>query len=157
MSERPDDPPRAGSGSRPADDAAELEARLDEALRETFPASDPIAITPPVARRSAERNADCPPHRMNEHGAKRTHDHDEIRAWVEERDGHPASVRGTWRDGAGVLRIDFEGAGAGEEELRPLSWDEFFRKFDEADLDFLYQDLTARGSTSRFCKFVDRE
>ncbi|HEV3154704.1 MAG TPA: hypothetical protein VGZ02_12940 [Candidatus Baltobacteraceae bacterium] len=35
--------------------------------------------------------------------AQRTHDHEEIRRWVEEHDGHPAVVEGT----RGVLRIVF--------------------------------------------------
>jgi hypothetical protein len=55
--------------------------------------------------------------------SKTTTDHEEIRAWVEEHDGTPASVRGTERGGAaGVLRIDFPG-GAGEDELEHISWE----------------------------------
>ena len=87
--------------------------------------------------------------------SKRTTDRQVIRRWAEERGGKPVSVRGTGRRGAaGVLRIDFEGYGAGSEDLRPISWDEFFRKFDENELEFIYQHRTRDGRESRFFKFV---
>lgn len=58
-------------------------------------------------------------------------------------------------DDAGVLRIDFPGySGAGT--LEEISWDEFFEKFEEAELAFLYQEETMGGKESRFCKFVSR-
>lgn len=88
--------------------------------------------------------------------SRTTTDHDEIRRWVEEHDGTPASVRGT-EDGeaAGVLRIDFPG-GAGEGELEHISWDEWFAKFDESELAFLYQERKASGEDSTFFKLVKR-
>lgn len=43
-----------------------------------------------------------------------TTEHDEIRRWVEEHDGTPASVRDTGNGEPGVLRIGFPG-GAGED------------------------------------------
>ena len=83
-----------------------------------------------------------------------TRDHDTIRRWAEERDGRPASVRGTG-DGedAGILRIDFPG-GAGEDQLEHIGWDEWFRKFDENDLEFLYQEEKQSGEGSTFFKLV---
>jgi hypothetical protein len=84
-----------------------------------------------------------------------TTDHDEIRRWVEEHDGKPASVRGTESDGAGILRIDFPG-GAGEESLEHISWDDWFQKFDENNLAFLYQRQKASGEDSTFFKLVSR-
>jgi hypothetical protein len=87
--------------------------------------------------------------------SKTTTDHDEIRRWVEERGGRPAIVRGT-RDGdSGVLRIDFPG-GAGEDELEPVSWDEWFEIFDRNQLAFLYQEEKASGEGSTFFKLVRR-
>ncbi|MGN6370850.1 MAG: hypothetical protein ACTHN5_21560 [Phycisphaerae bacterium] len=88
--------------------------------------------------------------------AKRTTDHEEIRRWVEEHGGRPATVRGTERGGeeAGLLRIDFPG-GAGPESLETIEWDEFFDKFEESNLAFLYQE-SKRGDPSRFTKFVSR-
>jgi hypothetical protein len=86
-----------------------------------------------------------------------TTDHDEIRSWVEEHDGKPASVRDTSSgDDPGVLRIDFPG-GAGEDQLEHISWDEWFEKFDESDLAFLYQDEKASGEDSTFFKLVKRD
>jgi hypothetical protein len=85
---------------------------------------------------------------------ERTTDHKLIKKWAEERDGRPATVRGTQEDGgAGILRIDF---GLPEDRLEEIEWDEFFRKFDESDLAFLYQDRTQDGKLSRFHKFVRR-
>ena len=85
-----------------------------------------------------------------------TTDHDEIRRWVEEHDGRPASVRGTEDgDDAGVLRIDFPG-GAGEDALEHISWEEWFAKFDEGRLAFLYQEQKASGEDSTFFKLVSR-
>jgi hypothetical protein len=86
-----------------------------------------------------------------------TTDHDEIRRWVEEHDGTPASVRGTGDgDDSGVLRIDFPG-GAGEDQLEHISWDEWFAKFDDSGLAFLYQQEKADGEDSTFFKLVSRD
>ena len=85
-----------------------------------------------------------------------TTDHDEIRRWVEDHGGEPASVRGTEDGGdAGVLRIDFPG-GAGEDQLEHISWEDWFAKFDESNLAFLYQEEKASGEDSTFFKLVGR-
>jgi len=84
--------------------------------------------------------------------AKQTSDHDTIRKWVEARGGRPAVIRTKGRDG-GVLRIDY---GDPEENLEEIDWDEFFRIFDESDLQFLYQEKTSDGKESRFSKFVSK-
>jgi hypothetical protein len=89
--------------------------------------------------------------------SRTTTDHDDIRRWVEEHDGRPATVRGTGDgDEAGVLRIDFPG-GAGQDRLQPIEWDEWFAKFDEEDLAFLNQERKADGGDSTFFKLVHRE
>jgi hypothetical protein len=88
--------------------------------------------------------------------AAATIDHDTIRQWVEERDGQPATVRGTGKAGdAGLLRIDFPDEEA-DPALEPISWEAFFDQFDESGLEFLYQDRTDDGKLSRFCKFVNK-
>src|SRR5690349_16746921 len=87
--------------------------------------------------------------------AQTTTDHDEIRRWVEARNGHPACVRGTESGDTCLLRIDYPGYSGGE-TLEEISWDEFFRVFDESNVAFLYQDRTADGGESRFSKFVSR-
>lgn len=86
----------------------------------------------------------------------KTTDHDTIRKWVEARGGKPATVKGTsGKNESGVLRIDFPGRGA-EDSLEEISWDEFFNKFEESKLAFLYQEETKSGEESRFSKFVSR-
>ena len=87
--------------------------------------------------------------------SKTTTDHDEIREWVEEHDGAPATVRGTGNGDPGVLRIDFPG-GAGEDRLEHVSWNEWFDKFDKENLAFLYQERKASGEDSTFFKLVNR-
>jgi hypothetical protein len=84
-----------------------------------------------------------------------TTDHDTIRRWAEERDGRPASVRRTGNGDPGVLRIDFPG-GTGEDELEHISWEEWFEKFDQNDLAFLYQEQKKGGEGSTFFKLVKR-
>ncbi|MEA2362932.1 MAG: hypothetical protein QOD71_2077 [Thermoleophilaceae bacterium] len=88
--------------------------------------------------------------------SRTTTDHDEIRRWVEEHGGKPAIVRGTEDGDGAVLRIDFPG-GAGEESLEQVSWDEWFRIFDERGLAFLYQEQKADGDDSTFFKLVRRD
>jgi hypothetical protein len=86
-----------------------------------------------------------------------TTDHDEIRRWAEERGGVPSCVRGTGGGGdTGLLRIDFPGY-SGEGKLQKISWDEFFKKFDEQNLALLYQEQTANGQKSNFNKLVSRD
>lgn len=87
----------------------------------------------------------------------RTIDHDIIKTWAEARGGRPALVSAT-KTGeddmeSGLLRIDF---GEQEEGFEVISWDTFFRIFDENSLAFLYQEETDDGEESRFCKLVER-
>ncbi|WAC14499.1 hypothetical protein [Dyadobacter pollutisoli] len=84
-----------------------------------------------------------------------TRDHDTIRSWVEKRGGKPATVKGTGnsKGDTGILRIDFPGY-TGKDTLEEISWEDFFAKFDESKLEFLYQDKSSDGKESRFNKFV---
>jgi hypothetical protein len=87
---------------------------------------------------------------------KTTTDHDEIRRWAEERGGVPARVARTGGQAdPGIIRLDFPGYG-GEASLQPISWDEWFRRFDESELALIY-DETTRGQKSNFNKLVRRE
>ena len=54
------------------------------------------------------------------------------------------------------MRLDFPGVGE-EDALEEISWDEWFEKFDENNLAFLYQDEMADESESRFFKLVKRD
>lgn len=78
-----------------------------------------------------------------------TRNHAVIRQWAEERQAVPATVESTEReDSAGVLRLDFPGYGG--QRLREISWEEWFRTFDERGLVFLFQEHKADGSMSNF-------
>lgn len=85
-----------------------------------------------------------------------TRDHDRIRQWVEARGGTPATVTATHSDDdAGIIRIDFPGY-SGEGTLEAIPWEEWFGKFDESDLVFLYQETLANGGESNFNKLISR-
>ena len=87
-----------------------------------------------------------------------TSDPDEIKQWVEEHGGRPASVSGTeGDDDAGVLRIDFPGGAGQSNGLEHIDLEAWFAKFDEEDLDFVYQKHKADGSDSTFFKLVKRD
>lgn len=87
-----------------------------------------------------------------------TTDRDEIRQWAEERGGKPACVKGTGGKGdIGLLRIEFPGKpNADDDKLAPISWEDFFDKFEERGLALVYQKETASGQKSNFNKLVAR-
>lgn len=83
--------------------------------------------------------------------------HDEIRRWADEHHGVPATVRGTERAGEpAVLRFDLPD-GAAEDQLEHISWDDWFDKFDQNQLAFLYQARKADGEDSTFFKLIRRD
>jgi hypothetical protein len=84
-----------------------------------------------------------------------TTSHEVIRHWAEERGGVPATVEGTEHgDRAGVLRFDF---GERTDKLRHISWEEWFRTFDERRLNFLYQEERKDGRQSTFFRLENPE
>lgn len=94
---------------------------------------------------------------MASSSSKTTTDHKAIQTWAEQREGRPVTVRGTGeRDEPGVLRIDFPG-GAGGDRFEEITWDEWFQKFDENNLAFLYQDHKRDGEQSTFFKLIRRD
>lgn len=84
-----------------------------------------------------------------------TTDHKKIQKWAEDREGKPSVVESTYKNGSGLLRINFPGYA--EDNLKEISWEEFFKIFDESDLQFLYQEETKDGGESRFFKFVNKD
>jgi hypothetical protein len=83
-----------------------------------------------------------------------TRDHEEIRRWAEERGGKPSHVRRTGSgEDVGILRIDFPGY-SGEGSLEPITWEQWFEKFDEQGLSLIYEEETAGGARSNFNKLV---
>jgi len=84
-----------------------------------------------------------------------TTSHEVIRHWAEERGGAPATVEGTEHgDRAGVLRFDF---GERTDKLRHITWEEWFRTFDERHLNFIYQEERKDGRQSTFFRLENPE
>jgi hypothetical protein len=92
-----------------------------------------------------------------ERSAHTTTDHDFIRRWVEERGGWPARVKGTGSKGdPGLIRLDFPGY-SGADSLEKISWDDWFKAFEDNDLALLHRDLEHEdGDKDRFNKLVSR-
>jgi hypothetical protein len=88
--------------------------------------------------------------------SKTTRDHEEIRRWAEARGAVPAEVKGTDRGGeAGIIRFEFPNApNHNDSKLEEISWEDFFEKFDNNNLELVYQDKTADGERSNFNKLV---
>lgn len=72
--------------------------------------------------------------------AEVTTDHDTIRKWAEAHGGKPAAVDRTHKGGdVGIIRIMFPDAQQSEHEnLVEISWDEFFKEFEERNLALLH-------------------
>lgn len=85
--------------------------------------------------------------------SKITTDHEEIQKWAEGRQGKPAVVKDT-AGADGILRVNFPGFS--EKSLDEISWEKFFKIFDDKKLAFLCQEKTKEGELSRFFKFVKR-
>ncbi|RJQ52464.1 MAG: hypothetical protein C4521_10135 [Actinobacteria bacterium] len=80
-----------------------------------------------------------------------TRNHEVIQKWAEERNATPATIPGTEHEGRpGVLRFDFPGYGG--RELKHISWEDWFRSFDDRELVFLYQEHLKSGNQSNFFK-----
>jgi transcription termination factor Rho len=81
--------------------------------------------------------------------------HEVIRQWAEERGGVPATVDGTEHgDHLGVLRIDFRDRDA---NLREVTWEEWFKTFDNRRLNFIYQEERTDGNQSNFFRLENPE
>ena len=85
--------------------------------------------------------------------AETTTDHDAIRKWAEGKGGKPAAVRRTHKDGdVGIIRIMFPGNPRSEHDaLTEITWDEFFKEFEERKLALLYDEK------SLFSKIIGRD
>jgi hypothetical protein len=84
-------------------------------------------------------------------------DHRRIREWAETRGARPACVRGTGnKKDVGMIRLDFPGFSGGD-TLEAITWEEWFRAFDDNNLALLVQEETADGTPSNFNKLVSRD
>ena len=88
--------------------------------------------------------------------SRTTTNHEQIRKWAESRGGEPVRIASTGDGGdPGLIRIHFPEFSS-DEPFEKISWEDFFRKFDDADLEFVYQDETSGGQRSNFFKLVRR-
>ncbi|MEW2375789.1 hypothetical protein AB0883_06750 [Micromonospora sp. NPDC047812] len=79
-----------------------------------------------------------------------TTNHDVIRSWARERGAKPATIAGTEREGrAGVLTFNMPGYRESS-RVREITWDEWFRTFDERKLNLIYQEQLRDGRPSNF-------
>jgi hypothetical protein len=71
--------------------------------------------------------------------AETTTDHNTIKKWAEKHGGKPAAVDRTHKkDDVGIIRVMFPKAPHSEHDnLVEISWDEFFKEFDERKLALL--------------------
>jgi hypothetical protein len=111
-----------------------------------------MATTSKPASRKRTKSSERTTH---DTATKLTTNHDAIRKWADERGGEPSIVKDTDTN-AGILRIDFPGY-PGEDSPEHISWDDFFKKFVDSGLAFLYQEETAEGKPSRFNKIVSAD
>ena len=82
-----------------------------------------------------------------------TRSHDVIKAWAEERGATPSTVEGTMRGTRpGSLRFAFNNEEP-KGRLKEVSWDDWFRTFDERQLIFLHQQHLRNGNQSNFFRF----
>jgi len=81
--------------------------------------------------------------------------HQVIKEWAEARGATPATVEGTEHgDHLGVLRFDFA---EGSDNLRHVSWAEWFDTFDARKLNFIYQEERSDGRQSNFFRLESRD
>ncbi len=85
--------------------------------------------------------------------AEVTTDHAVIRKWADRHGGKPAAVDRTHQSGdVGIIRVMFPDAAQSEHShLVEISWDDFFREFEERKLALLYE------PSGMFSKIVGRD
>lgn len=79
-----------------------------------------------------------------------TTSHEVIKRWARERQAKPATIEGTQRNGRpGVLTFNFPGWRESR-RLKPVSWVDWFRTFDQRRINFIYQEQKSDGKQSNF-------
>lgn len=94
---------------------------------------------------------------MSSDELKTTDNHNTIRNWVEERNGEPATVDGIVDESNSgkMLRINFHNHK--DESLDSISWDVFFKIFDENNFKLRYDERIIDGKKSDYYQFVKKE
>jgi hypothetical protein len=100
---------------------------------------------------------------------KTTTDHEEILRWAEARGAHPVAVADAARDGpppydgraardgSAAICLTFpERSGEEADGLAPITWEEWFRRFEDHGLALLIEETTSTGERSLFNKLVKR-
>lgn len=78
-----------------------------------------------------------------------TQSHEVIMHWAGERGAKPATIPGTEHGGRpGVLRFNFPGYGG--KAIKEISWEEWFKPFDQRQLVFVFQEHMKDGTQSNF-------
>ena len=83
-------------------------------------------------------------------------DNDEVRAWVEERGGVPATLKEVSENGEespDMLHLAFGKMGPDMEEM---DWEEFAERFENENLALAYDDEAPKGTTPDF-ELIDRD
>ncbi|WP_017730765.1 hypothetical protein [Nafulsella turpanensis] len=87
--------------------------------------------------------------------SEKTTDHNAIKSWVNEHDGVPMKVKDTDKGNSALLRIGFpDNKNSDSENLEEISWDKFFKVFDDNKLALLYQ---PEDNDKLFTKLVNRD
>jgi hypothetical protein len=85
---------------------------------------------------------------------KVTTDKKAIKEWIEERKGWPAvQIKTNGNRKENILWVGFPEAST-HKNLQKITWEEFFEKFDQEQLTFLYQDASLNGEQSQFFYFL---
>ncbi len=79
-----------------------------------------------------------------------TRSHEVIRSWADARGAQPVTVGGRQDGRPRTLRFTFPQGEGGRGRLEPISWDDWFRSFDERELVFIYQEHRRDGRESNF-------
>lgn len=93
---------------------------------------------------------------MDELGLKTTINHATIKEWVVKHNGEPAIAEGiiTKSNAGEMLRIDFHSHA--NEGLECISWEQFFKIFEEHKLMLKYNYQAVKGEASKSWKIVKR-
>jgi hypothetical protein len=104
----------------------------------------------PMQGRAADITKDSP----EETGAETvaTRDRDVIQRWAERRHAEPATGEGVLavNDGGAPIRFNFPGSS----RYRPLSWEEWFARFEGDYFTFVYEERGPDGSLSNRYRIV---
>lgn len=127
---------RAAAGARSSGRAAKAGARTGRATSRSVRSSQLIESTADRPERPGRSLV--------------TTNHEVIRRWARARGAKPATIAGTERDGrAGVLTFDLPGYRENR-RLRHITWNDWFRTFDERGLNLIYQEQLRDGRPSNF-------